>query len=150
MILNALYNFPTPGDASASAQAVQAVRDTLAAVEATEAANAALLRRHTQLLGGYLEVLSSIHSALLRLVEGCLVGRQARLDEEHCRWLVSHVRTLHSKLKVLQAQLHVATYSSESVPALRAIAASVDEEEAAARATVEQVGLSDSVRVVRW
>jgi hypothetical protein len=45
-----------------------------------------------------------------------------------------------SKLRVLQAQLHVATYTSESVPALRGVAAAIDEEEAAARAAVEQVG----------
>jgi hypothetical protein len=40
---------------------------------------------------------------------------------------------------VLQAQLQVATYTSESVPALRAIAAAIGGEEAAARAAVERV-----------
>jgi len=83
------------GDASAAAQAVQSVRDTLAAVEAAESENDQLLTQHMQLCGSYLELLSGIHNVLLQLVEGCMVGKQARLDEEHCRWLVSHVRTLH-------------------------------------------------------
>ncbi|KAI8475529.1 MAG: HAUS augmin-like complex subunit 4 [Monoraphidium minutum] len=68
-----------------------------------------------------------------------MLGQQARIDAEHCAWLVGHVRTLHSKLRVLQAQLHVATYTSESVPALRVISDTLAAEEADARATIEQV-----------
>jgi hypothetical protein len=49
-----------------------------------------------------------------------------------------------SKLRVLQSQLHVATYTSESAPALRGIAAAIDAEEAAARAAIEQVRRSCS------
>lgn len=71
------------------------MRDTLAAVEATEAENSQLLRHAMKLAGSYLGVLGEIHGVLLQLVEGCMLGRQVRLDEEHCRWLVSHVRTLH-------------------------------------------------------
>lgn len=74
---------------------MQSVRDAVAAVEATEAENGRLLRRHAELCRGYLGTLGDIHAALLALVEGCLLGKQARLDAEHCRWLVSHVKTLH-------------------------------------------------------
>ena len=113
---------------------------------------------------------------LAELAEGCLAGRQAAIDGEHCRWLVAHARALRrraprargrlpaarrpaptarargapqhpspprlaprSKLEVLQSQLHVATYTSEAVPALRAIAGALGEEEAAARGAVERV-----------
>jgi hypothetical protein len=71
------------------------VRDAAAGVAAAEAENGALLRRHTAACGECLRLLRDVHSTLLALVEGCLLGKQARLDEEHCRWLVNHVRTLH-------------------------------------------------------
>ena len=48
-------------------------------------------------------------------------------------------RTHRSKLRVLQAQLHVAAYTSESVPALKAIAGTLAAEEEEARATIERV-----------
>jgi hypothetical protein len=44
-----------------------------------------------------------------------------------------------SKLRVLQSQLHVATYTSESVPALKAVAATLAAEEDEARTTIKQV-----------
>jgi hypothetical protein len=83
------------GDPSAAAHAAQAVRDAVAAAGEAEAEAGRLLRRHAALCRGYLDALGSVHGVLLQLVEGSLVGKQARLDAEHCRWLVSHVRTLH-------------------------------------------------------
>ncbi|DBB13815.1 hypothetical protein WJX82_001635 [Trebouxia sp. C0006] len=69
----------------------------------------------------YLEVLQQVLDSLMELVQDHLLGKQQAANEVQQSWLSAHTHTLLSKLKVIEQQLLVLTYSSDTMPALRKV-----------------------------
>ncbi|KAL3136910.1 hypothetical protein ABBQ32_006518 [Trebouxia sp. C0010 RCD-2024] len=67
----------------------------------------------------YLHLLNQVLTTLTQLVQDHLLGQQQASNEVQQTWLTAHSQTLFSKLKVIEKQLLVQTYNSETMPALR-------------------------------
>ncbi|KAA6422477.1 MAG: HAUS augmin-like complex subunit [Trebouxia sp. A1-2] len=66
----------------------------------------------------YLQVLQQVLDSLMELIQDHLLGKQQAANEVQQTWLSAHTHTLLSKLKVIEQQLLVLTYTSDTMPAL--------------------------------
>ncbi|DBB04633.1 TPA: hypothetical protein ACH3X1_012698 [Trebouxia sp. C0004] len=69
----------------------------------------------------YLQVLQQVLDSLMELIQDHLLGKQQAANEVQRTWLSAHTHTLLLKLKVIEEQLLVLTYNSDTMPALRKV-----------------------------